>query len=166
MDVYTCTNKGRDRFHWAATPLKPYKVGNISYMTYRYSALYFLRKRQLWWKYPNPEKVIVPCSNAFAHAQSTYFPIKDRRHYTLQLHQFAKLNDICPSYSGANLSKNAQKMEWALNVSKWSFPFFMCKHKQRSDRPEPSPFYVHCTASICYHPFTQDQQWILNMKTT
>ena len=31
------TTKGRDRFHWAATPLKPYKVGNICYMTYRYS---------------------------------------------------------------------------------------------------------------------------------
>ena len=33
----------RNRFHWAATPLKPYKVGNICYMTYRYySVLYFL----------------------------------------------------------------------------------------------------------------------------
>ena len=36
------TTKGRDRFHWAATPLKPHKVGNICYMTYRYSVLYFL----------------------------------------------------------------------------------------------------------------------------
>ena len=36
------TTKGRDRFHWAATPLKPYKVGNICYMTYRYIVLYFL----------------------------------------------------------------------------------------------------------------------------
>ena len=28
---------------------------------------------------------------------------------------------------------------------------FLCvsKGKQRSDRPEPSPFYVHCTTSIC-----------------
>ena len=67
------TTKGRDRFHWAATPLKPYKVGNICYMTYRYSVLYFLnlslkhffpqRKRQFLWKYPNPETVIVPCLN-------------------------------------------------------------------------------------------------------
>ena len=64
---------GRDRFHWAATPLKPYKVGNICYMTYRYSVLYFLnmsfkknfphRKRQFLWKYQNPETVIVPCFN-------------------------------------------------------------------------------------------------------
>ena len=70
-DIYT--TKGRDRFHWAATPLKPYKVGNICYMTYRYSVLYFLnlsvkhffphRKRQFLWKYPNPETVIVPCLN-------------------------------------------------------------------------------------------------------
>ena len=80
--VYACaysqeiyTTKGRDRFHWAATPLKPYKVGNICYMTYRYynSVLYFLnlslkhffphRKRQFLWKYPNPETVIVLCFN-------------------------------------------------------------------------------------------------------
>ena len=77
LNIYT--TKGRDRFHWAATPLKPYKVGNICYMTYRYSVLYFLnlslkhffchRKRQFLWKYPNPETVIVPCFNAFAHAQ-------------------------------------------------------------------------------------------------
>ena len=67
------TTKGRDRFHWAATPLKPYKVGNICYMTYRYTVLYFLnlflkhffshRKQQFLWKYPNPETVIVPCFN-------------------------------------------------------------------------------------------------------
>ena len=70
-DIYT--TKGRDRFHWAATPLKPYKVGNICYMTYRYSVLFFLnfflihfsphRKRQFLWKYPNPETVIVQCFN-------------------------------------------------------------------------------------------------------
>ena len=42
-DWYIYTTKGREPFHWAATPLKPYKVGNIScYMTYRYSVLYFL----------------------------------------------------------------------------------------------------------------------------
>ena len=39
-DIYT--TKGRDRLHWAATPLIPYKVENICYMTYRYSVLYFL----------------------------------------------------------------------------------------------------------------------------
>ena len=39
---YIYTTKGRDRFHWAATPLKPHKVGNICYMKYRYSVLYFL----------------------------------------------------------------------------------------------------------------------------
>ena len=84
----------RDRFHWAATPLKPYKVVNICYMTYRYySVLYFLlslkhffsyRKRQFLGKYSNPETVIVPSFNAFAHAQSTYmyFPIEDSRHCT------------------------------------------------------------------------------------
>ena len=27
------TTKGRDRFLWAATPLKPYKIGYICYMT-------------------------------------------------------------------------------------------------------------------------------------
>ena len=31
-----------ERFHLAATPLKPYKVGNICYMTYWYSVLNFL----------------------------------------------------------------------------------------------------------------------------
>ena len=36
------TTKGRDLFYWTATPLKPYKVGNICYMNYRYSVLYFL----------------------------------------------------------------------------------------------------------------------------
>ena len=41
-NLYIYTTKGRDRFHWAATPLKPHKVGNICYMTYRYSVLYFL----------------------------------------------------------------------------------------------------------------------------
>ena len=82
--IYTTCTKGRDRFHWAATPLKPYKVGNIFYMTYRYSVLYFLnlshRKRQFLWKYPNPETVVVVCFNAFVHAKSTYFPIEDGRH--------------------------------------------------------------------------------------
>ena len=67
------TTKGRDQFHWAATPLIYYKVGNICHMTYRYSVLFFLnlslkhflshRKRQFLWKYPNPETVIVPCFN-------------------------------------------------------------------------------------------------------
>ena len=67
------TTKGRDRFHWAATPLKPYKVENICYMTYRLWVLHFLnlslkhffshRKRQFLWKYPNPKTVIVPCFN-------------------------------------------------------------------------------------------------------
>ena len=36
------TTKGRDRFHLAATPMKAYKIGNICYMTYRYSVLCFL----------------------------------------------------------------------------------------------------------------------------
>ena len=40
LKIYT--TKGRDRFHLAATPLKPHKVGNICYMTYRYGVLYFL----------------------------------------------------------------------------------------------------------------------------
>ena len=71
--------QGRDRFHWAATPLKPYKVGNICYMTYRYSVLYFFnlslkhfsphRKRQFLWKYPNPETVIVPCFNVSSQSK-------------------------------------------------------------------------------------------------
>ena len=45
--------------------------------------IFFHIKRQFLWKYPNPETVIVLCFNAFAHAQSTYFPIEDRRHGTL-----------------------------------------------------------------------------------
>ena len=40
LPIYT--TKGRDRFHWAVTPLKPHEVGNICYMKYRYSVLYFL----------------------------------------------------------------------------------------------------------------------------
>ena len=76
-DIYN--TKGRDRFHWAATPLKPYKVGNICDMTYKCSVLYFLnlpleqsffhRKRQFLRKYPNSETVIDPCLIGFAHAQ-------------------------------------------------------------------------------------------------
>ena len=31
LTIYT--TKGRDRFHWAATPLRPYKVRNICNMT-------------------------------------------------------------------------------------------------------------------------------------
>ena len=142
------TTKGRDRFHWAATPLKPYKFGNICYMTYRYSVLYFLnlslkfvfsnRKRQFLWRYPNPEIVIVPCFNAFAHAQSTYFPIEDRRHCTFVMHQFVKFNDICFSYSGAKLLKIAQK--WNGHWTCRNDPLLFCVNtgKQRSDRPEPS----------------------------
>ena len=97
LEIYT--TKGRDRFHWAATPLKPYKVGNISYMTYRYSVLYYLNLslkhffptengifgENIQIRRPLSFRVIT-----FAHAQSTYFPIEDIRHCTLQLHQFAK----------------------------------------------------------------------------
>ena len=36
------TTKGRDRFHWAAILLKPYRIGNICYMTYNCSVLFFL----------------------------------------------------------------------------------------------------------------------------
>ena len=112
----------------------------ICYMMYRYSVLYFLnlslnhfishRKRQFLWKYTHPEAVIVPCFNAFAHAQSTYFPIEERRHCTLQVHQFAKLNDICPSDSGAKLLKIAQKWKWH-----WTGQNFMCKHRQSTFGP-------------------------------
>ena len=73
--------------------LKIYKVGDICYMTYRYSVLYSLKlslkhvfspqKTAIFVKISNPETGIVPCFNAFAHAQSTYVPIKDRRHCTL-----------------------------------------------------------------------------------
>ena len=65
--------KGGDRFHWAATPPKPYTVGNIWYMTYNVwciilpkfvgETFFSHRKRQFLWKYPNPETVIVPCFN-------------------------------------------------------------------------------------------------------
>ena len=58
--LHIYTTKGRDRFHWAPTPLKPYRVGNICYMTYRLRVLYFLnfsvkqfffhKKRQFLWK--------------------------------------------------------------------------------------------------------------------
>ena len=85
------TTKGRDRFHWAATPLKPCNVGNICFMTYSYSVLYFLnlslkhffshRKRNFLWNIQIRRPF--PCFNAFAHAQSTYFPIEDRRYCTL-----------------------------------------------------------------------------------
>ena len=141
------TTKGRDRFHWAATPLKPHKVGNMCYMTYRFSVLYFLylslkhffphRKRQFLWKYPNPETVIVPCFNASR--------MPNRRTSQSKIEEFAELNDICPSYSGAKLSKIAQKWN-----GHWTVPFFTCKHRQTTFGPTGSlPFYVHCTASIC-----------------
>ena len=89
LNIFTIyTTKGRDRFHWAATPLKPYKVGNICYMTYRCSVLYFLnlslkhffplRKRQFLWKYPNPETVFVPCLNVSRMPNR-----RTRRHCTL-----------------------------------------------------------------------------------
>ena len=86
------TTKGRDRFHWAATPLIPYKVGNICYMTYMYSVLYFLnlslkqffphRKRQFLWKYPNPETVIVSCLNVsrMPNRRASQLKIKDIVH--------------------------------------------------------------------------------------
>ena len=98
------TTKGRDRFHWAATPLKPYKVGNICYMTYRYCVLYFLnlslkhfishKKRQFLWKYPNPETVIVPCLNVSRMPNRRTSQSKiELRHCTLLEHQFAQLKD-------------------------------------------------------------------------
>ena len=86
------TTKGRDRFHWAATPLKPYKVGNICYMKYRYSVLYTLnlslkhffphRKRQFLLKYPNPETVILPCFNVsrIPNRRTSQSKIKDIVH--------------------------------------------------------------------------------------
>ena len=40
LTIYT--TKGWDRFNWAATPLKPYKVGNICYMMCRHDVLYFI----------------------------------------------------------------------------------------------------------------------------
>ena len=68
VEIYN--TKGRDRFLGAATPLKPYKVGNICDITYKCSVLYFLnlslkqsffhRKRQFLRKYPNSDRVIVP----------------------------------------------------------------------------------------------------------
>ena len=114
-------------------------------MTYRYSVLNFLNfslkiffpteKRQFLWKYLNHEIVIVSCFNAFAHAQSTYFPIEGRRYCTLYVHQFAKLNDICPSYSGAKLLKIAQKWNGHWTCRNDPSPFLcVSTGKQRSDR--------------------------------
>ena len=82
----------------------------VIYMTFGYSVLYFLnlslkhfppKKTAIYVKISKSEVVVVPCLNAFAHAQSTYFPIEDRRHCTL----LVQFNDICPSYSGAKLLK-------------------------------------------------------------
>ena len=49
--------KGVDRFHWAATPLKPYQVGNMCDRTFNLSLnqSFFHRKRQLCEKIPNFE---------------------------------------------------------------------------------------------------------------
>ena len=58
------TTKGRDRFHWAATPLKPYKIGNICYMTYRYSVLYFLNL-SLKHFFPQKTAIFVKISKSF-----------------------------------------------------------------------------------------------------
>ena len=110
-------------------------------------------------KISNPETVIVPCFKAFAHAQSTYFPIEDRRHCTLQVHQFVKLKDICPSYSVAKLLKIAQNWNGHWTCRNDPSPFLcVSTGKQRLDPSEPSPFYVHCTASISKlnnNPFNQ-----------
>ena len=74
-----------------ATPLKPYKVRNICYMTYSYSVLYFLNLSLKHFFFPPTENGNF-CENIqsgdrnhsvfyrVAHAQSTYFPIEDRRH--------------------------------------------------------------------------------------
>ena len=59
-------------------------------------------------------------------------------------------------------------MKWALNLSKWFFPLFMCKHRQTTFGPtEALPVLCIVLHQIAKynnnHPFTQDQQWILNM---
>ena len=69
--IYTTYTNGGDRFHLADTPLKPKLVGNICYMTYRYSVLYFLnlslkhffpQKTAIFVKISKSETVLVLCS--------------------------------------------------------------------------------------------------------
>mgnify|MGYP003691677991 CR=1 FL=1 len=115
VDFYTTI--GRDRFHWAATPLKPYKVGNICYMTYRYSVLYFLnlslkdffpQKTAIFVKISKSETVIVSCFNVsrmpnrhtsqtkiedIVHCNNVRTDRSPPRFMCIVLHQFDKLND-------------------------------------------------------------------------
>ena len=86
------TTKGRDRFHWAATPLKPHKVKKICYMTYRYSVLYFLN---LSLKHFSPTENGKFCENIQIRRPLSFpvltcraclidvLPIEDRKHCTL-----------------------------------------------------------------------------------
>ena len=129
------TTKGRDRFHWAATPLKPYKVGNICYMTYRYSVLYFLnlslkhffchRKRQFLWKYPNPETVIVPCFNAFAHAQLMNIYFQFFAGDNIYINKFYRRNTFTTKLRGRPFDSAGEGGGLAVYVeSEYLFPIF------------------------------------------
>ena len=127
--------------------MKPYKVGNICYMTYRYSVLYFLnlslkhfflpQKTAIFVKISKFKTVIVPCLNV-------------SRMPNLRTSQ-SKIEDIvhCKCIR-CKIIKNFAKMIWALNVSNDPSPLLcVSTGKQRSDRSAPTPFYVHCSASIC-----------------
>lgn len=79
VDIYP--TKGRDR----ATPLKPYKAGNIWDMPYKCCVLYFLDlslKRSFFHRnafflkkiYPNRRRLSIRVLYAFLHVQSNYCP--------------------------------------------------------------------------------------------
>ena len=141
-------------------------------MTYRYSVLFFLnlslkhffphRKRQFLWKYPNPETVIVPCFNVsrMPNRLTSQSKIEDIVH--CKVHQFAKLNGICPSYSSAKLLKIAQKWNghWTCRNDPSPFLFVSTGKHVRTDRSPPRFICIvlHQFAKLNdNHPFTQVQ---------
>ena len=133
------TTKGRDRFHWAATPLKQYKVGNICYMTYRYSVLYFLNLSLK--HFPHNGNF---CENIQIRRPLS-FRVLTRSRMSNQRTSQSKIEEL-----RCKIIKNCAKMKWALNVSKWSFPFFMCKHRQTTFGPTGA-LPVLCTLFIKKH---------------
>ena len=145
------TTKGRDRFHWAATPLKPYKVGNICYMTYRYCVLYFLN---LSLKHFISHKKGNFCGNIQIRRPLSFRVLTRSRMLNRRTSQ-SKIEDIvhckCTSllnwttsalltHAGAKLLNFAQEWNGHWTCRNDPSPFLcVSTGKQRSDLPESSP---------------------------
>ena len=122
------TTKGRDRFHWAATPLKPYKFGNICYLSLKH---FFPTENGNFC-----ENIQIRSTLSFRVLTRSRMP--NRRTSQSKIVVSASICSIKRHLSfllRCKIIKNCAKMKWALNVSKWSFPFFMCKHRQTTFGP-------------------------------